>query len=143
MRIRGFLKRQVLKACGWAKDTIGASYYPTTQRRHDDRRGDADVKIIHSKEGPLRDYHAVAKTRGGTTWLRGEPKEPGAEPLWDVPLSDRESRIWYTPSRYNAQQEANGFNRALSARRRTIVFLIGIGVTIGLAYFERGIFGCS
>ena len=115
----------------WLVDTVSASYFATSQRRLDDGRGKEGDVITSAGSEKLRDYFVVAKTRGGTTWLR-DTGGCCAEPSWTVPLSDQETEVWFHPTMEIAEKGAEGYNRSLSARRRAIILAVGFGTTLGL-----------
>ena len=103
---------------GWLLDTLGASYFATTQRR-----------VMEGEEE--KDLFVVAKTRGGKTWLRRAPCD-ASEPRWDVPLGESNAPIWFVPTWEVAAACAKGYNRSLSIRRRGIILAVGFGTTLGL-----------
>lgn len=119
------MKERLHRVWLWTLDLCSASHFAMT--------------IVHEgKDGEDIRIPVVAKTRGGEPiFQRGEGGRFGAFDLRYEDLDD-ENMVWRRATMKIAQLAADGYNRALSARRRTILLVIGIVS----AMVARAFWGC-
>lgn len=104
-------------------DLFAASYFVMT------RRQDAKGRESHDP--------VVVKTRGGKHYYQ-RLCGPTAG-LFDVTTADLDSTdVWWYQNFEIAQGIADGFNRSLGARRRAVLVVLGIAVSLS----SRWLFGC-
>ena len=102
----------------WMIDTAFASYYAMTIKQK-------------NKQGRLSDDPVVVNTRGGEHWYQ-RSEGYGRFAAFELRYDDlnEDEKAWRHPDFETAQSVADGFNRSLSARRRTVLFVFGIPLSL-------------
>ena len=104
-------------------DLTAASYFVTTRRQVVKGRESHDPVVVKTRGGK----HYYQRLSGPTVGL------------FDVPIADLDSTdVWWYQNFEIAQSVADGFNRSLGARRRVVLVVLGIAVSL----FSRWLFGC-